>query len=183
MLWLQASLLVMALSTGMSPSASAGVADDVRLASAASAESVTRIYGGKSWLWKDGAGFFRPDGRFFAWSRQGGVPSYATGLWSATKEGELCFSGTWRSTRGAAYATTCFMHRKSGATVYQIKETKKAEWYIFKHESVQPGDEYSKVVDGDTTHANFIQVVAAVGSPKPAVKRRVVKSCKSRIKC
>lgn len=53
---------------------------------------------------------------------------------------------------GAARASTCFGHRKIGNTIYQRRQPD-GKWYVFRHASVLPDDEFGKLVPMDTVSA------------------------------
>jgi hypothetical protein len=60
------------------------------------AKELSALYSGKSWAWRDGAGYLQPDGRrFTAWSRSNDKLTYAKGQWRGTDSGRLCFLANW----------------------------------------------------------------------------------------
>ncbi len=66
--------------------------------------------------------------------------------------GQLCMRATWTNAEGAARASTCFGHRKIGNTIYQRRQPD-GKWYVFRHASVLPDDEFRKLVPVDTVSA------------------------------
>jgi hypothetical protein len=136
------------------------------LAAPLTTDELVELYHGRSWLWKDGAGYFSAkQRRFTAWSREGGSPSYADGRWFVTDRGKLCFKAKWHAKSGAASALTCFSHRKKGGTVFQKREPD-GEWYVFKTTPAKTRDEYGKVRHGNYVSARLKQIEARLSSSK-----------------
>jgi hypothetical protein len=124
---------------------------------------IYRLYGQKSWLWKDGAGYFSVrERRFTAWSSENGSLSYGVGRWFITGPGKLCFRADWRATNGSAPATTCFSHRKVRGVIYQKREPN-GEWYVFRNQPAQKGDEFSKLRRGNYVGAKLDKIEARIG--------------------
>jgi hypothetical protein len=118
------------------------------------AEEVFQLYYNRTWIWKDGAGYFAAKGREFkAWSGEG-TGSYGTGRWFVTDQGKLCFRATWYAKTGHALAVTCFSHRKKGNIVFQKREPD-GDWYPFKTMPARADDEYGKVRRGDYATAGY----------------------------
>ncbi|NEI73549.1 DUF995 domain-containing protein [Rhizobium lusitanum] len=114
-----------------------------------SAAALKKLYAGRSWIWKDGAGFFsRHHGRFTAWSHTGAQRSYARGTWYATDRGKLCMSAIWYSRKSAAPNVSCFLHRQRSGIIYQ-KRASGGKWYIFRHNPIKHDDEVLKLRPGD----------------------------------
>lgn len=107
------------------------------------------LYGGKTWLWKDGAGYFAPDGKFLAWSGSGAKTNYASGQWTVSRRtGMLCMVAVWHNRWSGYPAKTCFKHVAADGNIYQRKSGG-SDWYIFEHATVQQDDEFNKLVAGD----------------------------------
>lgn len=116
-----------------------------------------KIYSNRSWMWKDGAGYFRVSGRqFTAWTKNGKDASYALGRWFLTDPGRACFRATWHAASGNAEALTCFEHRTDGATISQ-RRLPDGEWYVFSHKPPQAGDEILKLKLGDRVAPRYEQ--------------------------
>ncbi|SCB36560.1 DUF995 domain-containing protein [Rhizobium multihospitium] len=114
-----------------------------------SAKELKKLYSGRSWMWKDGAGFFsRHHRRFTAWSHTGAQKSYARGIWYATDRGRLCMSAVWYSKKSAAPNVSCFLHRKKAGIIYQ-KRASGGKWYVFRHNPIKHDDEVLKLRPGD----------------------------------
>jgi hypothetical protein len=109
---------------------------------------VTDLYEGKSWLWEKGVGFFAPKGKFNAFAGDGKDRSTVAGNWEASGDGRLCFSGVWTAKTWRRFARTCFAHKVKEGRVYQ-RRLPKGEWYIFRNDPLQEGDQ--KLVAGDQT--------------------------------
>jgi hypothetical protein len=140
--------------------------DAAQLAAPLTTDELFALYHGRSWLWKDGAGYFSvKQRRFTAWSREGGSPSYADGRWFATSRGKLCFKAKWHAKDGAASTVTCFSHRKKGGTVFQKREPS-GEWYVFKTTPAKTRDEYGKIRPGNHVSTRFKQIEARLSSSK-----------------
>jgi hypothetical protein len=136
-------------------------------ATSLSPRQVEQLYRDRTWLWKDGAGYFAPDGSFVAWS--GSRPpnaSYARGRWYAADPGRICFEATWHAGSGTNARTTCFGHRMLGRTIQQRKEPS-GPWYGFRQGG--PRDEFRKLVRGDraSDRAKRIEAALARTPPKP----------------
>lgn len=114
-----------------------------------SATELRKIYSGRSWIWKDGAGYFsRHHSRFTAWSHTHGQRSYAKGTWYAADRGRLCMSAIWYSKKSAAPNVSCFLHRKKAGIIYQ-KRASGGKWYVFRHNPTKHDDEILKLRLGD----------------------------------
>jgi hypothetical protein len=129
------------------------------------ADQVYSWYAGKSWIWEEGAGYFSPDGKFFAWSGSGENASVAKGKWKVTKLGRLCFSATWEGLAYKDYVRTCFSHRIGDETIYQAREPN-GTWYRFRHSPPRRSDEYFKLVHGDQVTAMYEETRAAIRATK-----------------
>jgi len=110
------------------------------------------LYAGKTWFWKDGGGYFRRDGRFIAMSGKGRRLSRVMGGWGAYRNGKLCFSGTWRSGSGDGFDSTCFLHKRVGRKIYQMRYPY-GRWYVFRSAPTGKSDEYRKLARGN--YANW----------------------------
>jgi hypothetical protein len=129
------------------------------------AKQVHAWYAGKTWLWEDGAGYFSPDRKFYAWSGSGENASIARGKWQATKQGRLCFSASWEGVTYKEYVRTCFSHRIGDDTIYQAREPD-GTWYRFRHSPPRRSDEYFKLVPGDEVTATYREVRAEILAAK-----------------
>lgn len=120
-----------------------------------SAAALARLYAGRSWIWKDGAGFFsRKHHHFTAWSHTGAQRSYAKGTWYATDSGKLCMSALWYSKKSVAPNVSCFLHRQKARTIYQ-KRASGGKWYVFRHNPIKHDDEVLKLRPGDYVHQHL----------------------------
>ncbi|MFS8048013.1 DUF995 domain-containing protein [Rhizobium sp. BR 314] len=114
-----------------------------------SAAELRKLYSGRSWIWKEGAGYFsRHHSRFTAWSHTGSRRSYAKGTWYATDRGRLCMSAVWYSKTSAAPNVSCFLHREKAGIIYQ-KRASDGKWYVFRHNPTKHDDEVLKLRLGD----------------------------------
>jgi UDPglucose 6-dehydrogenase len=111
-------------------------------------KEVVDLYEGKSWLWEKGVGFFAPKGEFIAFAGDGRDRSNVAGNWEASDDGRLCFAGVWTAKAWRRFARTCFAHKIKDGQIYQ-RRLPKGEWYVFRHEPQQEGDQ--KLVAGDHT--------------------------------
>jgi hypothetical protein len=125
------------------------------------ASEIRDLYAGRTWKWDTGGGYFSakrnaawllsPDrNRFVAATKRGGHWSYAEGVWGATDDGRMCMSARWTTVNqpSSAPAVTCFLHRQKNGVIYQ-KRALGGDWYVFRHNPVQSGDEINKLVVGD----------------------------------
>ncbi|WP_379066675.1 DUF995 domain-containing protein [Mesorhizobium sp. UC22_110] len=130
----------------------------IRQAEPLSNEDLYRLYSQRSWIWKDGAGYFAvPQRRFSAWTGKGKDASYGVGSWFIADAGRLCFRADWYAKSGAAPALTCFSHRRKGNVIYQRREPK-GDWYVFANAPVRKGDEITKLRRGDYVVAKLGKV-------------------------
>lgn len=130
----------------------AAAADHARLVTT---DELQSIYGNRSWIWKDGAGYFRVSKReFTSWVNSGSKATYADGLWFLTDQGRLCFRATWNSVSGSSKALKCFEHRTDGRHIYQRK-VPDGTWYVFSHRPAAPGDEIRKLKLGDHVSPHY----------------------------
>ncbi|PDT49817.1 DUF995 domain-containing protein [Sinorhizobium fredii] len=142
-------LLVAAAFVGSIGAAASTAAAPTAPATPLTAGEIHAIYGQKSWIWKEGAGYFSVrERRFTAWSKENGKPSYGVGRWFITEPGKLCFKADWHAKDGSAAATTCFSHAKRGNVIYQKREPD-GEWYVFKHRRARADDEFARLRRGN----------------------------------
>ena len=128
-----------------------------------SSGEVYQLYANRSWIWKEGAGYFAAKKRTFtAWSREGDKPSYAQGRWFITEPGKLCFRADWHAADGSAPATTCFSHSEKKGLIYQRREPD-GEWYVFKHARARTSDEFAKLRRGDHVGTRMNRIAAQLG--------------------
>ena len=141
-------LVVSALGTGLAAATEPPVG-----AVPLSAFELLKIYGGKTWKWKDGGGYFDLDGRRFRARTAGEAgETTASGTWRIMDSGKLCFRATWVSPTGESQAETCFAHVESGGDIYQ-RRLPDGAWYIFRHAKAKPDDEYGKFARGDRVNS------------------------------
>ncbi|MBB3454727.1 hypothetical protein FHT86_003026 [Rhizobium sp. BK313] len=128
-------------------------------------ERVFQLYYNRTWIWKDGAGYFAAKQRDFrAWSGEG-TGSYGVGHWFVTDPGRLCFRATWYAKTGKALALTCFSHRKKGNVIFQ-KRDPNGDWYPFKTTPANVDDEYRKLRPGDYATAGYNRMRAKLKREK-----------------
>ncbi|NLS17736.1 DUF995 domain-containing protein [Rhizobium sp. P40RR-XXII] len=114
-------------------------------ATSISASDVRSLYSGRSWIWKDGAGYFSAkQGTFMAWSHNGAERTYAKGTWYATFNGKLCMKARWQSKKYDVEKTSCFLHREKDGAIYQ-KRLPDGKWYVFRHNPLRHDDEAMKL--------------------------------------
>lgn len=112
-------------------------------------EELWQMYNNRSWIWKDGAGYFpNAKRRFTAYSGSGKAGSYAEGVWFVTWMGKACFRATWHGADYAVPKLTCFSHRTDGKRIHQ-KRLPDGEWYVFRNSPPRNGDEFGKFLLGD----------------------------------
>ncbi len=122
------------------------------------------MFRGKSWKWKDGAGFMRDEGRLFkAWARDGKKATWAEGRWIVTDSGMLCLKATWHSKGEAAEDKTCFSHHVLDDTIYQRREPA-GDWYVFKHGKPAADDEFYRLVNEDLVSARLPIIQELIGT-------------------
>lgn len=114
-----------------------------------------KIYSGRTWYWKDGAAYFRPNQRFEAWVKTGPQTTYGEGSWSVANTGQLCIRATWHSLSGNTKTFICYVHRIRNA-IYQ-RELPRGRWYLFGHIPPQRGDEINKLEQGDHISAEYLR--------------------------
>jgi hypothetical protein len=142
---LQLGLALAALAGALAPGAA--LADDLPAnATPMSAAQLLQLYGGKSWDWGAGAGYFALDGRKFL--ARTGEDTRAVGKWKINDRGRLCFSAVWTSSKGAFPADTCFLHAMAEGAIYQRK-LPDGVWYLFRHAKLIPEDAANKLVRAD----------------------------------
>ncbi|WP_311029549.1 DUF995 domain-containing protein [Mesorhizobium koreense] len=127
-------------------------------------DELFRLYANRSWLWKDGAGYFpSKQRRFIAATGQGRKSSYGDGIWFLTSPGKLCFRATWYAKSGSAPALTCFSHREKNGVIYQKREPN-GEWYVFRNRPTRAGDEYRKLRRGDYVSSKLKRIKAKLSA-------------------
>jgi hypothetical protein len=155
-----AMMSVLLLAGSASAAAKPSVSQLAMAASPMKASAVRSLYAGRTWKWATGGGYFStrkgayllsPDtNRFVAATQKGGHWSYAEGVWGTTGDGRMCISARWSTVNEptSAPAVTCFLHREKDGVIYQ-KPALGGNWYVFRHNPVQVGDEAGKLVSGD----------------------------------
>jgi len=150
--------LVLAGCQDMGPGAQRGTSEIARAAMAGEPLGVRemhRIYGNRTWIWDDGAGFLDARTRtFVAWTGSGANASYADGNWFMTETGNLCFRANWAAIDGDGMAATCFEHRTDGSRIFQRRQPD-GEWYVFANSPIQPDDEIRKLRPGDAVFSRY----------------------------
>lgn len=136
-----------------------------------STAEVESLFNDFTWRWKDGAGYFRANNDFLAWTRTEAVTNYAEGTWSVTKPGRLCFNATWYSPKVSKDARTCFEHRTTEKIIYQRK-LPNGDWYIFSHIPGQPDDEAQNLKKGDQISKDYRVSKEQVLQSRPSRRRR-----------
>jgi hypothetical protein len=140
-----ALIAVLAEGCALGPAQAAGAPASER---GLSKKEIIEIYEGKSWFWEKGVAFFAAKGQFNALSGVGKERSTVSGDWEAFDDGRMCFSGVWTGKSWRRFARTCFAHKIRDGQIYQ-RRLPKGEWYIFRHEPAEEGDQ--KLVPGDQT--------------------------------
>lgn len=152
------TLLLLAGCQDRGPGAVQGNSEIAREAMAGeplSIRSMQRIYGNRTWIWDDGAGFLDArDRTFVAWTGSGADASYADGNWFMTQTGNLCFRANWASASGAGVAATCFEHRTDGSRIFQRRQPD-GEWYVFADSPIRPDDEINKLRPGNAVFSRY----------------------------
>ncbi len=135
-----------------------------KLAAAAkpmSAKALEALYAGKTWKWKDGAGYFSADGhQFTGWQQTS--PSwyyYGRGRWTTSNSGKLCMQALWYYRTGYGKNPSCILHREKDGVIYQ-KPALGGEWYVFRHNPVRPDDEIHRLLPGDRVAKNVARLEA-----------------------
>lgn len=102
---------------------------------------VHAMYGGKTWVWDEGAGYFAPDGSFQAWTqdREYGL-MHATGRWSVEVGGQLCYSARWFYQDTSSTSEDCFAHRTANGRILQRDERELGGWYVFGSSDLREGN-------------------------------------------
>ena len=148
------------LAGGADAVSAAPSAATIKQAEPLSNNDLYRLYSQRSWVWKDGAGYFAiPQRRFSAWSGKGKAASYGVGRWFIADTGKLCFKADWYATNGIWPALTCFSHRKKGNVIFQKREPK-GDWYVFANAPVRNGDEVTKLRRGNYVASRLMKVEA-----------------------
>lgn len=135
-----------------------------------SAFELLKLYGGRSWKWDAGAGFFDngPNRQFAAYSVENNAITTANGRWLLTDDGKLCFSAKWENASGSYPAVTCFQHAESDGQIFQRK-LPDGRWYVFRHATPASGDEVNKLVPGNIVTGGLAQ---AMQQAKPVAMAR-----------
>jgi Protein of unknown function (DUF995) len=167
MLMLRRILIIAAIASGLGTVTSGAIAApasaDAQATTPLTHKEIYKIYGQKSWIWKDGAGYFSVRKRSFtAWSEKSDAASYGVGRWFITGPGKLCFRADWHAKSGSALATTCFSHRKNGRVIFQKREPD-GKWYVFRNAPAKTGDEFAKLRYGNYVDARLSRIEARIG--------------------
>lgn len=117
--------------------------------------ALTEQYSGKTWRWKDGAGYFRPDSSFLAWSGVGEDRAVGGGQWWVGTRGRICFAAKWYLAGKESAAQSCFLTVQAPTKIRQRNVASGSRWYVLAHDPVQPGDEINQLVVGDEVTPTF----------------------------
>ncbi|MEZ0167522.1 DUF995 domain-containing protein [Microvirga sp. TS319] len=116
---------------------------------AMTSSELQQMYGGKTWMWTDGGGYFDPSGSFYGAVGNSPATAYlARGRWATSDRGALCFQALWAGQSGKNAEETCFYHKVANGRILQRKG-QDGEWYTFKSPRVGPKDEFRKVITGN----------------------------------
>lgn len=100
-----------------------------------SAQELTEIYAGKTWVWSVGGSYWGKDSSFQA------IAGEAVGLgkWYATNKGDLCYEATWYKggSGEGKQLKRCFRHVKDSQGVMWKQDPKNKTWY-------KPNKEFSE---------------------------------------
>jgi hypothetical protein len=156
-------LIVGGLNAGALATAHADAASEARAARPMSVNELYQLYGGRSWIWKDGAGYFGVKQRkFAAYSGKGKSASLGTGTWFISDRGKVCFRANWQAAAGSARALSCFAHRIKNGVIYQRREPS-GDWYAFRNAPARRGDEFFKLREGNYVAPKLPRIEAALG--------------------
>ncbi len=158
-----------AMLAGMLFGGSAASAQTVaELAAAArpmTAIELNALYTGKTWMWVDGAGHFGENRRFVATVGKGPATAIARGRWLTTAAGRMCFDADWRYRGGSESRRTCFLHRRNGEAIYQMREPSD-EWFAFRGVPASSDDEFARLRDGDLVSPTLPALERMLAAPK-----------------
>ncbi|MBN9023706.1 MAG: DUF995 domain-containing protein [Rhizobiales bacterium] len=156
-----AMVSVLLLAGGAAAAQKPSVSQLAMAATPMKASAVRSLYAGRTWKWSTGGGYFStrkgapymfsPDqNKFVAATQKGGTWSYAEGVWGTTADGRMCMTARWTTANfpTSSPAFTCFLHREKNGVIYQ-KRALGGDWYVFRHNPPQAGDEAAKLVSGD----------------------------------
>ncbi len=163
------ALFLMAAAPVAAPPSSDQIAATAMSGRVLTLSELDAIYSGRTWYWKNGAAYFRPNRRFQAWVKEGSDLSYGEGSWSVSSNGQLCIRAIWAAVSGNTDAFTCYVHRAS-AGIYQ-RELPRGSWYLFSHTPPQPGDEIQKLERGDHISADFLRAKRYVARNRTGARR------------
>lgn len=159
------ALSAMLLSTLLAQASALATESDALGFGEVRSHKLLQMYSGKTWVWKDGGGYFAPDKRFIAWTGSKSKGSYARGTWSVS-DGRICTKAEWVSSSGTHPAKVCFEHRLQKHIMYQRKNPG-GKWYIFRHAKLLKSDEAAKLRRGDLASRHVRRISAALGRKKP----------------
>lgn len=145
--------LVLASPLSLAPALGASDSAPPRNARLLSAFELLKIFGGKTWKWGEGGGYFVLEGRRFL-GRSVSTDGIATaeGKWQLTDTGVLCIKAKWVAAGVGYPAATCFQHVEADDQIYQRK-LPDGRWYVFRHAKPEQGDEFNNLVGGNLISA------------------------------
>ena len=106
-----------------------------------------RLYAGKTWLWKEGGGYFDRSGRFHGDTNFSRKRSRVKGGWGVYRRGKVCFSGLWKLGPWKSFDSSCFLHRRVGNKIYQ-RRLPVGSWFLFRDLRNRKKGEYRKLARG-----------------------------------
>lgn len=163
--------------------AASSIAEKAKAARDMTTQELYRVYKNRSWIWKDGGGYFRVSKRqFTAWVGKGKKATVAKGIWYLPDRGKTCFRATWLSTEWSKAERTCFLHRTDGDIIYQRK-LPDGEWYVFKNKPVQSYDEIQKLRHGDYVSLNYTKNMRLIKAGRPSKDCRTMTTLQGFLSC
>lgn len=160
---LRAVLLAVSLAMDISADPTAFASDLPENTRYLSEQELFKMYVNRSWIWSDGAGYYRNKQRkFTAYSNENGAASIATGMWFLPWKGKVCFRARWQGPDYNVKKTSCFGHRMSGdGTIWQRREPD-GKWYVFRNNPRMSGDEFNKLIFGDHVAKGYLRNETAI---------------------
>ncbi len=127
-----------------------------------------RLYGGQSWIWKDGVAYFQISRRAFRAFT--GLPesdaTYADGRWFLPGHGKACFRATWYTVAGNSESVSCYAHKMdTHGTIYMHRHPS-GKWFILSRDPPHAWDEVKKFKPGDRTANGYQRNKAHIDSSR-----------------
>lgn len=154
-------IMIIAITTDSAWSAKKSNNKQIDLGNPLPPNSIYKLYRNRTWIWSNGAAYFKPNGAFFAYTNGEKGANYATGKWRSLRKGKMCFKATWVSEKSKEKHASCFQHyygKNEKKSIINQRHLPSGHWYIFKHNNSHTEDEFNKLILSNVRAKQFEKI-------------------------